>query len=588
MSAALFRLLRRTLATLAVAAALCGPAAAQYTGPSIAAGGQGATSTALATIEAAASNTHTATQTFATGLYAKNITGGVGPRVGGGSQIANPPSAPTVTSGATGTLSGVYQYCYTETDGTGETQCSPAGSITLNGTTGAQVAVPMPRRGVSGQNLYRTVAGGSTFLLVHTYGGGYFQNVYNDNTPDGSLGRAAPAANTTALYNFEANDTVKFLRTNPSQGTGPADLTVLTGDSGYINGALAIDAYSTVVSRSYLGDSFYAIKTGNAPSGYMYRADWQDQTDGDPTHIVWGIKGFGNVFLTPFQLDDPGLGDSFDKALTITATLPSTTTSGPDYGNLINITGAGASANIQGAARVLLNAGFTGAAQSFSLEAENASANAGDAYALYGSATGAATTAVGVWGRSTTSTHNIAVGGGLGVDAGGLSWTGVVSSATALGVTNGVSTGNLFTGWCNTTVCAQITSVGNLTLKNTGSTMAINLSNTSGGGAGTISINSGTSMTIGSTNSIPLNFETAGTNAMQMDTSQNVLLRAATTALATSATAPFVYLPTMAGAPTGTPGAASAGQSGVVIDSTDHKLCWYEQSNTAWKCATGA
>lgn len=59
-------------------------------------------------------------------------------------------------------------------------------------------------------------------------------------------------------------------------------------------------------------------------------------------------------------------------------------------------------------------------------------------------------------------------------------------------------------------------------------------------------------------------------------------------AISTSATSPFFYASTMAGAPTGIPSLAAAGLSAITIDSTDHKFCWYEQANTAWKCVTGS
>ncbi len=60
------------------------------------------------------------------------------------------------------------------------------------------------------------------------------------------------------------------------------------------------------------------------------------------------------------------------------------------------------------------------------------------------------------------------------------------------------------------------------------------------------------------------------------------------TALATTATTGYTFIPAMAGTPTGVPTYGSAGYSAIVNDTTDHKLCWYEFPNTAWKCATGS
>jgi hypothetical protein len=58
-------------------------------------------------------------------------------------------------------------------------------------------------------------------------------------------------------------------------------------------------------------------------------------------------------------------------------------------------------------------------------------------------------------------------------------------------------------------------------------------------------------------------------------------------ALATTAVGPFLFVPAMAGAPTGVPADAAAGRTAVVNDSLNHRLCWYEQVNSAWKCVTG-
>ncbi len=55
--------------------------------------------------------------------------------------------------------------------------------------------------------------------------------------------------------------------------------------------------------------------------------------------------------------------------------------------------------------------------------------------------------------------------------------------------------------------------------------------------------------------------------------------------LATNATSGFLYLPTMAGIPTGTP-VAQTGYAPIVIDTTDNKVCFYNGS--AWKCASGS
>lgn len=57
--------------------------------------------------------------------------------------------------------------------------------------------------------------------------------------------------------------------------------------------------------------------------------------------------------------------------------------------------------------------------------------------------------------------------------------------------------------------------------------------------------------------------------------------------IATNSTSPFLYVNTMAGAPSGTPAASATGVAPVVVDVTNHKFCWYEAA-VGWKCATGS
>lgn len=68
---------------------------------------------------------------------------------------------------------------------------------------------------------------------------------------------------------------------------------------------------------------------------------------------------------------------------------------------------------------------------------------------------------------------------------------------------------------------------------------------------------------------------------LRVDKSGNVSV--GTGSLATTATDGFLYVPTMAGAPTGIP-TAKNGLSSIVIDTTNNKVCFY---NAAWKCAQG-
>lgn len=181
--------------------------------------------------------------------------------LGGGIALGAPTGTPALAAAA-GALTGVYQYAYTETDAAGETTISPTATITLTGQ-GCTVTLPLMRRGVAGRKLYRTVAGGSTFFLVHTMADGHYTQ-YLDTTADGSLGAQAPASDTTKFYDLEVNDGVKRFRTHPNQGTAAADLTMLTGDPA-TNGAWAIDAYQTITAKvPNSGTAFYGRIFGTA------------------------------------------------------------------------------------------------------------------------------------------------------------------------------------------------------------------------------------------------------------------------------------------------------------------------------------
>jgi hypothetical protein len=82
---------------------------------------------------------------------------------------------------------------------------------------------------------------------------------------------------------------------------------------------------------------------------------------------------------------------------------------------------------------------------------------------------------------------------------------------------------------------------------------------------------------IGST----LSFATANTERMALDGLGNVIA-GGSAALATTATDGFLYVPTCAGTPTGTP-TAITGMAPIVVDTTNHKL--YFRSGGVWRDA---
>ncbi len=96
---------------------------------------------------------------------------------------------------------GVYSYKFTYLTPSGETLPSTAtANVTVvNAAANGQVNVFIPLYGQEGTfpdsiNIYRTVAGGSTYKLVTN--SDFFTNPYVDNTADASLGVNAPSVST--------------------------------------------------------------------------------------------------------------------------------------------------------------------------------------------------------------------------------------------------------------------------------------------------------------------------------------------------------------------------------------------------------
>lgn len=127
-----------------------------------------------------------------------------------GVKVTAPGSAPTLTQGAaTGSLSGNYSYKISFTTSVGETTPSSAsGTVAITGT-GALTAIPTGGANVIGRKIYRTAAGGSTYLLVTTISDNT-TTTYNDTLADGSLGAAALTVSTAdsqeTIYGYSIHD----------------------------------------------------------------------------------------------------------------------------------------------------------------------------------------------------------------------------------------------------------------------------------------------------------------------------------------------------------------------------------------------
>lgn len=115
------------------------------------------------------------------------------------------PSAPTValaSPAAAGNVeAGAHRYRVTFVTSSGETEGGTVSSAVtvVNAAINGQVkltAIPLGGSAVTSRKIYRTTAGGSTYLLLATIADNTTV-IYTDNTADGSLGAGCPSTNTT-------------------------------------------------------------------------------------------------------------------------------------------------------------------------------------------------------------------------------------------------------------------------------------------------------------------------------------------------------------------------------------------------------
>lgn len=121
------------------------------------------------------------------------------------SSVEPAPAAPTaalIAPAAAGNVdNGVHRYRVTFVTATGETEggvVSAAVTVADKAVNGkvAVTAIPLGGAAVSARKLYRTAAGGSTYLLLATLADNVTAT-YTDNVADASLGVGCPAVNTT-------------------------------------------------------------------------------------------------------------------------------------------------------------------------------------------------------------------------------------------------------------------------------------------------------------------------------------------------------------------------------------------------------
>lgn len=112
------------------------------------------------------------------------------------------PEAPTVAlagAGAGNVTSGAHRYRVTFVTADGETDGGVVSAIVTTTAGDGKVsvsAIPLGGSAVTSRKLYRTAAGGSTYLLLTTIADNT-TTTYADNVADGSLGAGCPTTNTT-------------------------------------------------------------------------------------------------------------------------------------------------------------------------------------------------------------------------------------------------------------------------------------------------------------------------------------------------------------------------------------------------------
>lgn len=455
------------------------------------------------------------------------VTTGVS-RIGDGRAISDPPSAPTLTEGAAGSLTGTYRYAYTESDGTGTTALSPVSSPITVAAKKIVVSVPGNRRGTSQRQLYRTVAGGSVYKLLKDFDGGddYYRTEFIDDVADGSLGANAPTTNTTYLSSFETTQSVKFFRTNPDQGDGTGDLTVLTGNGalGGGGGAYSIDFYGPCLGRTRVGTVYQSRVTGNTGAhqiGYHVTDTGVLGGAAPAATLVYQVGARGSVSITPLQLSDPSLSDGHGLALSVSATMASVPTA-TSVAAQVAVTGSGSAAFTQTALSAAFAAGYTGASATYAQRLTNSSAHTGISFGLDARATGAAALTIGVAGFTTAGTKAMGVfGSGDGTEPSTAMFrSGIPQMGGAF--TNGSGVGDIIVGLDGTTPVFYVENGGDTTIKNVGTNGKLTITNSGGGGILELSANSGNDVNLGSTNNVPTLLRCNGATVITLSTGGSV------------------------------------------------------------------
>ena len=197
-----------------------------------------------------------------------------------------------------GLLNGTYKYVVTFLGIAGETVVSAASAPIAPVSQQASVTIPTgPDPYCLGRNIYRTVAGGSVYLLAGTVADNTTA-VWTDDVADGALGVPAPAADTTLNVPLVEMQLSNAELPDPAS-PGTAQLAYASKHVLAANGTTVPEQHHDVV---LLGAAAYACLAFQVGTNDLF--DYQDGVMRDQVHEA-AVPGHwlnvGNNLLTQFK-----------------------------------------------------------------------------------------------------------------------------------------------------------------------------------------------------------------------------------------------------------------------------------------------
>jgi hypothetical protein len=213
--------------------------------------------------------------------------------VNSGFTIIKPSAGPLVVAGTVAgglsTLS-VYGYKVTYVTGFGETDPSPASTLTTTATGSVLVqSIPISTNGnVIARKLYRTVAGGANYLLLAVINDNY-TTTYSDTAVDGLLSSAAPKVNlASSVQNVEGvfkfnKPSIHSIERNITAGAsagGTAAAYQLTAEYSWVSTAATNDGVKLPATAAALVGSYVSIRNTSANTIRIFPFDGQTVNSG--------------------------------------------------------------------------------------------------------------------------------------------------------------------------------------------------------------------------------------------------------------------------------------------------------------------